>query len=293
MKIDHSSVVVITGASSGLGVACAELCARKGATVVLVARRENRLREVADRITQAGGSPLVIVADVSSETDCNRVIDTVAATFGKIDVLINNAGRGNLASIEDTSTDQWRSIFAVNVDSVFWLTARALPIMREANAGHIIAVSSVAGRYGHPFNAAYVSAKHAVVGFIAALRTELVDTKINATCVCPAGIVTEWADVTEGGSIGALYGTAIPRSRTIAAEHNIGIAPLSRMMQADECALIIIEAIESGHSDDVFTHPGTKEIAIEAVKDRCSQEGRFKALWLAMREAYNSQQHPT
>ncbi|MCX6141064.1 MAG: SDR family NAD(P)-dependent oxidoreductase [Candidatus Kapabacteria bacterium] len=292
MKIDHSSVVVITGASSGLGAACALLCGSMGATVVLVARREDRLREVADRIAQAGGSSMVIVADVSVEADCNRVIDTVSTTFGKMDVLINNAGRGNLASIEDTPTEQWRSIFAVNVDSVFWLTARALPIMMKANAGHIIAISSVAGRYGHPFNAAYVAAKHAVVGFIAALRTELVGTGINATCVCPAGIVTEWADVTEGGSIGELYRKAIPRSRTIAAEHNIGTAPLSRMMPSDECAQIIVLAIEAGRTDDVFTHNGTKEIAVEAVQDRSAQEDRFEALWLAMRETYDSQGHP-
>jgi short-subunit dehydrogenase len=144
----------------------------------------------------------------------------------------------------------------------------------------------VAGRYGHPFNAAYVAAKHAVTGFIAALRTELVGTNIHATNVCPAGIITEWADATEGGSIGALYGAAIPRSRTIAAEHGLALAPLSRMMRAEECADVIVSAIEAGRGDDVFTHPDTKEIAVQAVVDRCAQEDRFEALWRAMREVY-------
>ncbi|MBC8124769.1 MAG: SDR family oxidoreductase, partial [Candidatus Kapabacteria bacterium] len=287
MKIDTSTVVVITGASSGLGAACAERFASMGATVVLVARREERLREVADRVVAAGGSAVVIVADVSREAECNRVVDSIATTLGRIDVFINNAGRGNLGSIEDTPTEQWRSMFAVNVDSVFWLTARALPLMKKANRGHIIAISSVAGRYGHPFNAAYVAAKHAVTGFIAALRTELVDTNIYATCVCPAGITTEWANATEGGSIGSLYASAIPRSRTIARERGLSMAPLSRMMSSEECANIIIDAIQSGRTNDVFTHAGTQNIAMQAVQDRCVQEDQFEALWLAMRESYD------
>ncbi len=289
MKIDASTVVVITGASSGIGAECAVACAQKGASVVLVARRESQLRAVAQRVLDAGGSPMVIVADVSREDDCYRVIDAVATTHGHIDVLINNAGRGNHASVEDTPTAQWRSMFNVNVDSVFWLTSRALPLMKKADRGHIIAISSVAGRYGHPFNAAYVAAKHAVVGFIAALRTELVGTNVHATTICPAGVVTEWADATEGGSIGALYAKAIPRSRMISRERGLGIAPLSKMMSATDCASIIIDAIERGRTDDVFTHAGTKEIAVQAVEDRCTQEDRFESLWLAMREAYDAQ----
>ncbi|MBL0321225.1 MAG: SDR family NAD(P)-dependent oxidoreductase [Ignavibacteria bacterium] len=289
MKIDQSTVVVITGASSGIGAACAVQCARKGASVVLVARREDRLRDVAEQVRTAGGSPMVIVADVSREDDCYRVVDSVATAFGHIDVLINNAGRGNHASVEDTPTEQWRSMFTLNVDSVFWLTSRALPIMKRADKGHIVAISSVAGRYGHPFNAAYVAAKHAVVGFIAALRTELVGTNVHATTVCPAGVITEWADATEGGSIGALYAKAIPRSRTIARDRGLGTAPLSKMMSADDCASIVLDAVERGRTDDVFTHLGTKEIAVQAVEDRCAQEDRFETLWLAMREAYDVQ----
>lgn len=289
MTLDANSVVVITGASSGLGAALANDVATRGCHVVLVARRHDRLLSLAAAVTERGGKASCIVADVSREDECDRVIGEVIASHGRIDVLVNNAGRGNMASVEDTPTEQWRSMFAVNVDSIFWLTARALPHMRSANAGSIIAISSVAGRYGHPFNAAYVAAKHAVVGFIAALRTELVGTNIHATVVCPAGIVTEWADATEGGSIGALYGQAIPRSRTIAREQGFGTAPLSRMMSAEECSTIIVNAILAGRSDDVFTHSGTKEIAVQTVQDRCAQEDRFEALWHAMREAYQSQ----
>lgn len=289
MTLDPSSVVVVTGASSGLGTALALNAASHGCRVVLVARRQDRLQSVAEAVVERGGQAICIAADVSIESECERVINEVVTACGRIDVLINNAGRGNMNSVEDTPTEQWRSMFAVNVDSVFWLTARALPHMRRANAGSIVAISSVAGRYGHPYNAAYVAAKHAVVGFIAALRTELVGTGINATVVCPAGITTEWGDVTEGGPIGALYGRAIPRSRTIAREQNLATAPLSRMMSADECAAMIMASILAGRGDDVFTHSGTKDIAVQCVQDRCAQEDRFEALWLAMAEAYASQ----
>lgn len=287
MKTDQHSVVLITGASSGLGAALALRYGETRATIVLVARREERLREVATNVEAAGGKAMVIVADVSREDECNRVIDTTATAFGNIDVLINNAGRGNLSSVEDTPTEQWKSMFAINVDSVFWLTARVLPIMKLSNSGHIIAISSVAGKYGHPFNAAYVAAKHAVAGFIAALRTELLGTNIHATCVFPAGITTEWADATEGGSIGALYAVAIPRSRTTAKELGIGIAPLSRMMSADECANIIVRETAAGRVDDIYTHKGTRELAVLATQDRISQEDRFAALWIAMHQMYH------
>lgn len=286
MTISSSSVIVVTGASSGLGVELAYEAARRGAHVILVARRADRLQQVSHQVAALGGKPEIMIADVSLEQECYRVIDSVLASHGKVDVLFNNAGRGNMARVEDTPTEQWRSMFAVNVDSIFWLTARVLPSMRAHNAGHIIAISSVAGRYGHPLNAAYVAAKHAVVGFIAALRTELVGTNIHATTICPAGIITEWADATEGGSIGAMYGAAIPRSRVIAREGGLQTAPLSRMMTAKECSDIIWKAVDAGRSDDVYTHSGTKELVELSVQDRCAQEDKFEALWIAMNQTY-------
>ncbi len=287
MVIDATSVICITGASSGLGAACALQYARRGATVVLVARRADRLSEVAEQARAAGGTAHAIVADVSREDECTRIIDEMITGFGGIDVLIANAGRGNMASVEDTPTPQWRDMFALNVDSVFWCTRAVLPSMRARRRGHIVAISSVAGKYGHPYNAAYVAAKHALVGFIAALRTELVGTDINATCVCPAGILTEWGDVTEGGAIGALYGMAIPKSRRIAQQLGTGLAPLSRMMTADECAQIVVGAVDQGRCNDIYTHEGTMQLAMQAVEDRSAQEDRFEALWRAMSESYH------
>ena len=281
------NTVVITGASSGIGAALATAYAKRGARVVVIARREERLRSLADEIEQAGGTAVVLPADLSSESECQRVVDALANET--IDVLLHNAGRGNYASVEDTSTDQWRSIFALNVDAPFFLTRGLLPAMKARGEGHVVTVSSTAGTQGFPYNAAYVAAKHAVLGFTAGLRAELVDTNVYATVVCPAGVITEWGDVTEGGSINELYSKAIPRSRTIAKDRGLSLAPLSRMMSAEDAAQIIIDAVDNGRNNDIFTHDGTQDLAVQAVTDRIGLEDAHTALWLAMREAYEQQ----
>lgn len=279
-----NNTVLITGASSGIGTALAHRFARRGDTVVLVARRSDRVATLAEQIRAEGGSATAVSGDVSTEAGCAAI----AQQAGSVDILINNAGRGNYASVEDTPTDQWRSMFAVNVDGPFFLTRALLPGMKERNRGHIVNISSVAGRQGFPLNAAYVAAKHAVVGLTAALRAELIGTNVFATVVCPAGVLTEWGAVTEGGSINDLYGAAIPRSRTIANERSLTLAPLSRMMTPDEVADIIMHAVATGRTNDVFTHDGTAELAVQAVTDRIALEDAHAALWLAMREVYET-----
>jgi short-subunit dehydrogenase len=293
MTITSNTVILITGASSGIGAALATRLAAKGAKVALAARRRAHLDAVADRVREAGGTPLVLQADVGEEHDCRRIVDATVDHFGTINVLVNNAGRGNLASVEDTSTDQLERIMRLNVYAPFWSTAQALPVMKANGRGHIITVASVAGRMGYPFNAAYVMAKHAVVGFTAALRAELYGTDIHATVINPAGVITEWADATEGGPIAALYTQAIPHSRTVAKEHGWPLAPLSRMMPADEAAHIIEEAIERGRGNDVFTHKGTMEQAAEAVTDRMALEDKFASLYVAMHDVYPQLRHPS
>jgi short-subunit dehydrogenase len=276
--------VIITGATSGIGRALVVLMAQRGAKVAAVGRREDRLQALAK---ECGPNVIAITADVSREDECERVAFESMRTLGSIDVLVNNAGRGNYASIEDTTTEQWRSMFAINVDTPFWLTRALLPHMKQRNSGHIINISSVAGRMGFPYNAAYVAAKHAVVGFTAALRAELLPTNINATIVCPAGVITEWGDATEGGSINQLYTAAIPRSRTIARDQGLPLAPLSKMMTAESVAQIIADVIAQGRSNDIFTHDGTQELAVDAVTNRMALEDQHRALWMAMKEVYH------
>ena len=278
--------VVITGASSGLGAALARLYGSRHAHVVLIARRHSHLEHVAEQVRQAGGEPLVIVADVSHEEECQRIIDIVLDRLPHVDVLINNAGRGHFASLENTDPATWRSMMALNVDAAFFLTRGFLPGMKKRDKGHIVNVASVAGTMGFPYNAGYVAAKHALVGLTAATRAELIATNVFATVVNPAGVMTEWGDVTEGASINALYAAAIPRSRTLANELGVGLAPLFKMMSADTAAQIIANAVDSGRNNDVFTHDGTRDLALEAIRDRVGLEDRHLALWLAMREYY-------
>jgi short-subunit dehydrogenase len=278
--------IVITGASSGIGAALTLLYASRGDRVALVARRRERLIDLAKEVRSLGGEALVVVADVSKETDCERVIKEVYDKWSEVDVLINNAGRGNLSSVEETTSEQWRSIMAVNLDAPFFLTRGFLPKMKRRDSGHIINISSVAGTTGFPFNAAYVAAKHAVAGFTAGLRAELIDTNVLATVIYPAGVITEWGGVTEGGSINDFYSKAIPHSRTIARDRGIGLAPLSHMKKATEVAQLIVDVSDGSRSNDVFTHDGTMELATQAVEDRVELEDRHLSLWLAMKETY-------
>ncbi|MDZ4744960.1 MAG: SDR family NAD(P)-dependent oxidoreductase [bacterium] len=286
MTINSESVIIITGASSGMGAALAVLLGERNARIALVARRTDKLLEVAERVSSAGGTPLVITADVSQEAECASVVQATLDAFGTVDVLVNNAGRGNRASVEDTTTADLDAMFRLNVYSQFWLTARVLPIMKTKRSGHIVNISSFAGKVGFPYNAAYVAAKHAVVGFTASLRAELIETGVEATCVCPAGITTDWADVSDGGPIGDVFAHGIKASRTIARERALPLAPLTRMISAESAAEMLFNVIEGGRTDDVFTHDDTREQAILATSKRCVLEDKMLPLFLGMRQAY-------
>lgn len=288
MLLSSEKIVVITGASSGIGAELARLCAKKGAKTVICARRTERLETLAEEVRASGGVILPITADVSRQDDAQKVIRQAVEEFGTVDVLINNAGRGNLASVEDTTPEQLESIFGVNVFALWYTAAAALPVMKSHNSGHIVTVSSVAGTMGFPFDSAYVAAKHAAVGFHASLRAELLETNILSTLICPDGVSTEWGGVTEGGSIGELFAAGIKRSRTIARERGIGFAPLSRMISAEVAAQIIIDAIENPDSPaDVYTHPGTHDRAIATTRSREEVEQLMLPLYLGMRQEYD------
>jgi ketoreductase len=276
---------LITGASSGIGASLARLVARQGATVYLAARREQELAAVAADVTAAGGTAVVFPCDLQQAESTERLVRDVIER-GVPDVVIHNAGRGNCASIEDTTDDQWQAMMTLNVESIFRITRGLLPAFRARNSGTFVMIASVAGRMAFPFNAAYVTAKHAVIGFTAALRTECAGTNIHATAVCPAGVLTPWAAVTDGGSIGEIFGGGIPRSRAYAQELGTDLAPLTPMMEADDVARIIVDTVAAGRSNDVYTHPGTHEQAVLAAENRMALEDMFLPLYLGMRDAY-------
>ena len=163
-------VSIITGALSGIGAALAQLLAREDSTVVLAARRTKQLESVARAIRQEGGTALALTADVTNRDDAETVVERTVREFGRIDVLVNNAGRGHFASVEDTTDAILGNMFAVNVYSLWYTTRPILRHMKLQGNGHIINVASIAGKIGFPFNNAYVAVKYACVGFTHALR---------------------------------------------------------------------------------------------------------------------------
>ncbi len=190
----RGSVVVVTGASAGIGRATAIACARRGARVVLAARRIDRLNDVAEAITGTGGEALAVRCDVGQLADINELVRATLERFGRIDVLVNNAGFGFSGTIEDTPDDVMRELLEVNYLSAFRLTRAVLPIMRKQRSGHIVNVSSVVGKISFPFHGAYSATKFAMCAMTEALRGELSGSGVTATAVLPASTRTEFFD---------------------------------------------------------------------------------------------------
>ena len=284
MEINSETVIVITGASSGIGRAIALALANYKAKIVILARRKNLIDELSKEIRIKGAEVYGIECDVTLKNETESTIDKIIEKYGKIDVLINNAGRGHFGYIEDTTEEQIDNIFKVNVFSLWYTTAKTLQYMRPNNSGHIIHISSIAGKIGFPSNAAYVSAKHAVVGFNRALRCELVGTNINATVVMPAGVLTDWAVNTEGGSMIELFEYESKRGSEIAKAEGI-IQPKIPLLRPEEIASKIIECIKNP-TPELYTHEGTQQLAINYEQDIVSVEKTLIPSWIANREGY-------
>lgn len=187
-----SKVILITGASSGIGEAAAKLLAREGAKVVLAARREERLQGIAEEIRQAGGEAAVIAADVASREDMQRLAGFALQTYGRIDVLVNNAGVMPVSMLNELRVDEWDQMIDVNIKGVLHGIAAVLPAMREQQSGHIINVASVAGHVVSPTSAVYSATKFAVRAITEGLRQEEAPASgIRATIVSPGMTETE------------------------------------------------------------------------------------------------------
>jgi short-subunit dehydrogenase len=185
-------VVIVTGASSGIGAATAVACGRAGMRVVLAARRADRLAAVAEAVRAAGGEARAVPTDVADEAAVRLLVDGTAAAWGRLDVLVGNAGVGILAAVEQTTAAEFERLMRVNFLGVVYAVLAALPHMRRQGSGHLVTVASVVGKRASPFRAAYVASKAALVGFSEALRMELLGSGIAVTCVCPIGTATEF-----------------------------------------------------------------------------------------------------
>ena len=184
-------VAAVTGASSGIGEATALALARAGAAVALGARRVDRLEALAARIEEAGGRAIAVECDVADEASANAFIAATVEQLGGLDILVNNAGVMLLGPIEGADTGQWRQMMDVNVLGLLYCTQAALPHLRESGHGHIVNVSSVAGRTASAFVGVYNATKWAVTGFSEALRQEAAMSKVRVTCIEPGMVETE------------------------------------------------------------------------------------------------------
>ncbi len=194
MKNIKGKVVVITGASSGLGEAAARMLAAEGAIVVLGARRADRITSLANEINKNGGKALAIPTDVTVAEHVKRLVDSAVNTYGRIDVMINNAGLMPHSPLERLKIDDWNLMIDVNIKGVLYGIAAALPHMTKQKSGQIINVSSVAGHKVNPGGAVYSATKHAVLAISEGLRQEVKPYNIRTTVISPGAVATELPD---------------------------------------------------------------------------------------------------
>lgn len=208
--------MLVTGASSGIGAATARAFAGAGAKVGLLARRRDRLETLAREIAAAGGEALVLPADVSDPNQVHRAVADLLARWGRVDVLVNNAGVGLTASVEATPLDEFSQLYAVNVLGTVAPAQAVLPAMKRARSGHIINVSSVVGRRAPPLSAAYSMTKFAQVAFSESLRVELKRHGICVSIVYPIRTATEFFEAQLRGEPRDLPGGPIQSAEHVA-----------------------------------------------------------------------------
>jgi len=185
-------VALVTGANSGIGREIALTFAQEGATVVLAARREAKLKEVAREVRNRGGESLVVPTDVSQEDQVVAMVGQALAEFGRVDVLVNNAGMGHWGPVVEFKTEEWDEVFDVNVKGTFLCCREVLPSMVEQKRGRIINISSDAGEIPFAESSAYCAAKAAVIAFSRCLALEMLPHNVGVHVICPGYVDTPW-----------------------------------------------------------------------------------------------------
>ncbi|WP_405594218.1 SDR family oxidoreductase [Streptomyces sp. NBC_01092] len=190
----HGKIVAITGASGGIGEATARLLARRGAAVVLAARRSERIDAIAQDIQKEGGRAATCVVDVTKAEDLRRLVSTTIEQYGRVDVLVNNAGIAPISPLSDLDTAGWSAMIDVNLRGMLNGVAATLPVFREQGSGHLVSIVSVAGLSVSPSMAVYAATKNAVRTVHEGLRTESTDGVVRTTAISPGYVRTDLAD---------------------------------------------------------------------------------------------------
>jgi short-subunit dehydrogenase len=183
---------IVTGASSGIGMETALALARRSYAVVLAARRAQRLEQVAQQCRSIGAVALTVPTDVSDPRQVEALMARTVEQFGRVDVMVNNAGLGLFARVHETNEQDLHALFETNFFGVFYGCKAVAPVMIRQRSGHIFNVSSVVGKRGTPFHGGYCATKFAVCGLTDSMRVELRSYGVRVTCVCPALTATEF-----------------------------------------------------------------------------------------------------
>lgn len=224
----NGNVIVVTGASEGIGRALCKALAPQGPKLVLAARNAERLESLAAECRALGAETLVVPGDLCSEEQCRALVAATIERFGRLDTLVANAGRTMWARVDEVRDGGiFREVMELNYFSLVWLTLAALPHLKAAR-GRIVPVASVAGLTGVPSRSGYCASKYAVVGFFDSLRIELAGTGVTVTTVCPDFVVSE-----------------IHRRALDGAGKPLGESPMqeAKIMTADECAALMVAAM--------------------------------------------------
>src|SRR5205814_5474848 len=235
-------VAAITGASSGIGLACAKQLAREGVAVVLGARRRDRLDFAVGEIEAAGGRASAIEMDVTRDADNVRLIAEAHARFGRLDIIICNAGFGYYGTLEDTPPDVMRRMMDVNYVGTFLGARAALPGFRAQQSGHLIFVSSIVGRRGIPFMGGYGATKAAQAGLAESLRSEFAGTAIHVSCVYPISTRTGFHDA-------------------MVRDYGHSVAGLGPKQSVDDVARAVVDCVRHPRPE-VYPHGPSRALAV-------------------------------